>query len=391
MIGSTSRSGYVSTVTTDARIPSLCILCGAAPSVDNDICAKCGTVFETIVNPKTQTKHHSIENISTKRQVSNQLSLTNKRQRDQSYQPTLTVYPLNILDQDVAGFTDIECMYFTNVTQTYEHYCLNPFVRMQKTLISQRTNKHEITIQDYVRLRTNHNESSVSFFNHIAEFRCLLKQDKQVLLQRNQRYAVRVQATEMVKHFRGLHSDICSTVRKVVGEDLLKLIYDDDIMSRIMIELSKYDVIFLHDPLITHFLLIILIFSSSFTVTVMNDEYHDYSTPRTSELDILHLQNFYVNLLWKYMVYRLGETETVRILTQFIDSESDNVTTSVVNEYEQVASYSEDEFENEVQIDSQYLSNVSNYPKNPTIVHDSTLGVLQQYCTEREIWRLSPK
>ncbi|CAF4633820.1 unnamed protein product, partial [Didymodactylos carnosus] len=54
---------------------------------------------------------------------------------------------------------------------------------------------------------------------------------------------------------------------------------------------------------------------------------------------------------------RTSEYSSQRTESSDSDSESDNDTTNVVNDYQQEASDSEDEYESEVEIGSQYLSN----------------------------------
>ncbi|CAF1132282.1 unnamed protein product [Didymodactylos carnosus] len=73
----------------------------------------------------------------------------------------------------------------------------------------------------------------------------------------------------------------------------------------------------LKDTLFARLLLLVKVFSTEFSTTTPTDAFHDYSYTPPPEF-ILALQNYYVSLLWKFMVYRVGEHEIIQLFHQII-------------------------------------------------------------------------
>jgi hypothetical protein len=93
---------------------------------------------------------------------------------------------------------------------------------------------------------------------------------------------------------------------------VFKRLFPDDLyqgLCRCVLDLFQ----FVYDPILIKLLVVVLIFSTSLSVRV------DTSQPTTYVKGVLAVQNFYIELLWRYILYRCSTCQrSVQLLTAFI-------------------------------------------------------------------------
>ncbi|CAF1007490.1 unnamed protein product [Didymodactylos carnosus] len=270
-----------------------------------------------------------------------------------------TIRPVNLLHNDTSRLTELDWMYLTNISNVYDHYCCGPVSRRIRI---HHKDKNQILIpfrarcklQRYLDFTSDNLSSLISFFKHIPEFRHLPDETKTALLQRNlrhsagdpaePRYVVLGGVEGRLMDFQGdppsslggHHGDLpyscggrrgtglniiepmrsCNIVPWEQDYLLWEYVYGAGILTELKENTSYVDSL-LKEPLLIKLILITLIFSTNFSPTTFDDKYVNYRyTPSTTE--IFYLQNFYLRLLWGFMLYRFGETQTIAILSKLI-------------------------------------------------------------------------
>ncbi|CAF1231990.1 unnamed protein product [Didymodactylos carnosus] len=209
-------------------------------------------------------------------------------------------------------------MYLTNVTNTYDHYCFEWISRRldiqevedTEHPLSMMPYKSRYKLQPYLKFHSDNLLSLLSFFEHIPEFRSLSNEAKKTLVQRNLRNLLRLNTTEPIR------SGYFVPPASGTAHALWEYIFGEHMLNDFGNLMIRYRGL-LKEPIFTKMLLVIMVFSSHFSVTRPNDVFHVYAC-EISSYDIFQLQSFYTTLLWKYLIYRLGEVETIQVYTHII-------------------------------------------------------------------------
>ncbi|CAF1320382.1 unnamed protein product, partial [Didymodactylos carnosus] len=220
------------------------------------------------------------------------------------------IYPLNLLNNDKSRLSQADWSYLSNMTNTYNQYCLEPslfVIHQQQQNIITRPFKYRIKLQSFIDLISLDLLSLRTFFRHIPEFHNLSINTKTCLTQRNLRHLTGINAIDYLR-------TNCAPWQSV---DLMvfQYVYGDQLLMVITEALESLRVV-LFDPIMIRLLLIILIFSTSLSITSQDSNFEYQS--ESSLVNSFQIQNYYIKLLWYYMEYRFGEQQAVRMLSIII-------------------------------------------------------------------------
>jgi hypothetical protein len=140
--------------------------------------------------------------------------------------------------------------------------------------------------------------STENHYNYIKDnFQCLLSINTSELMK-----------SKVLEHFPWEYDQL--VIESVLSEEILQH------LGKIT---KTFKRLVPHDLLITKLLLIILALSSRITPLFKKTEYHsiDFDPPPKT---LLHTQNYYLTILWKYMICRLGYNDAIIFTVRFIQN-----------------------------------------------------------------------
>jgi hypothetical protein len=100
---------------------------------------------------------------------------------------------------------------------------------------------------------------------------------------------------------------------------LFDYILTENILQRTQKVLNKFQTLIPYDPLIIKVLVIIFALSSKLSPLVQKDAYNSTDFDPLPK-NLLSSQNYYITLLWKYLIYRLGYNDSLRFSVRLIQN-----------------------------------------------------------------------
>ncbi|CAF0793167.1 unnamed protein product [Didymodactylos carnosus] len=216
------------------------------------------------------------------------------------------IQPLYLLNKDKSRLSNGDWSWITNMMNAFNQYCFEPSLIIVQRKSHFQPIKSRLKLQRYADLRSIEFIPLLSFFKCIPEYQNLSSEIKTYLIQQNLRFVGILHATEYMKTSANMPWE---------GDySLFQYIHGDELLSKMEhgIRLLK---LILQDPVITRLLLIILLFTTSLSITIVNNI---YSTSHTFSSNIFHIQNYYLKLLWNYMKYRLDERTAICMFSMLI-------------------------------------------------------------------------
>ena len=150
----------------------------------------------------------------------------------------------------------------------------------------------------------------VSFIKRILEFDPSTEHDY-IYIQKNSQALLLLNVSELLT---------CNVLKHAPWEYdrcLFEMVLTEDILQRFEEHLHIYQTISPHDAVIVKLFLICLAFSSRIYPIYKKDKYHSkdfYPFPKR----LLSVQNHYITLLWKYVIYHLGTYHAIIYIVRFI-------------------------------------------------------------------------
>jgi len=201
----------------------------------------------------------------------------------------------------------------TNIRNTYENYCIQPFLASNQTIpliITAQPYRSRLKLQRLVDLKTKYLNVISLFIKHILEFDISIE-DSYEYIKDNFRTLLTINTSELMK------SNILKHFPWENDRILFETIFTENLIQRLEANLYMYQTLLPYDPLVTKFFLIILALNSRISPLVKKKEYYSnnfQSFPR----EILRIQNNYITILWKYVIYRFGYYDAIMYSVRFI-------------------------------------------------------------------------
>jgi hypothetical protein len=99
----------------------------------------------------------------------------------------------------------------------------------------------------------------------------------------------------------------------------IESVFSEGVIQRIGKILNTFQSLLPYDPLMMKLLLIVLALSSRISPLIKKEEYNSADFDPAPK-DIFLSQNYYVTLLWKYVMYRLGYNDAIIFSVRFIQN-----------------------------------------------------------------------
>ncbi|CAF0721639.1 unnamed protein product [Adineta ricciae] len=235
-----------------------------------------------------------------------------RRSHRESQSPLLTtINHVVIDDQSVLSLDDWNLL--SNIQNAYEEYCVEPFLASHERIsliVTTQPYRTRIKLQRLIDLIKKYYLIVVSFIKHVLEFDPSTEHDY-IYIQNNLRALSLLNVSELMK---------CNILKHAPWEYdrcLFELVLTEDILQRFEQHLHIYQTTSPHDAVIIKLFLISLAFSSRIYPIFGKDQYHSmdfYPFPQ----QLVSAQNYYITLLWKYVIYRLGIHNAIIYSARFI-------------------------------------------------------------------------
>ncbi|UJR32095.1 hypothetical protein I4U23_019563 [Adineta vaga] len=205
--------------------------------------------------------------------------------------PVVHLPTLNLLRQDQSSLTPFDWTMLSNVIHAFDKFTPASQTRQLTQHLTTWPQHLSFDISQVLSLFSQFYSSTDSFISSSADFQTLTLAEKQSLYQRNLHGVLNLYAT-FILSMTGMFN-ISS------NESILTNTYEYNIYHRMKNIIMKLE----DDVIVIKFMLIILAFSSN---CFMVDE-HEHIQPDRLLLGTFRLlgsQNMYIEILWKYMIYR---------------------------------------------------------------------------------------
>ena len=203
-----------------------------------------------------------------------------------------------MLNYDRSSLTSSDWNLLSNVIHAFDRFTLVPSMRH----IIERFNRFESKIQADIfvafNLFASFYTSVISFIGVTADFQVLTIAEQRSLFQRNLHGLFNLCGTFMLRD-----AGIFDSSR---NENLIVPLYGHEIVRRAKQINMKLD----SDSTLVKIIHIILAFSTN-SYTVKYDPYMNRDALLHGTFRLFGSQNVYIEILWKYMIYRYGFKETV--------------------------------------------------------------------------------
>lgn len=201
----------------------------------------------------------------------------------------------------------------TNIRNAYEDYCIKPFFSSHEIiplLLTTQPYRSRMKMQRFIDLQQKYLYIIISFVKRVLQHHKFtdhnyeyLKNNFRPLLSLN---TVILMKSNVLKDFPWEHDRF-----------LFESILTESLVYRLENHIKNYSIFVPHDPLIMKLFLIILSLTCGICAIYKKEKYtpHDFS-PFSN--DIVQLQNYYLTILWKYVIYRLNYNDAIMYTVKFI-------------------------------------------------------------------------
>lgn len=214
-------------------------------------------------------------------------------------------------DQSILLFSDWNLI--TNIRNLYENSCIKSFLDSHKTiplLITTQPYRSRVKIQRLGDLRKKYYHSLASFIKRILQFDISIDNSYDHIKD-NLKILLTINTSELMK------SNILENLPWENDRILFETVYTENVIQRIERNLYTYQTFLPYDPLVVKLFLIILALSSHISPLETKSSYsfhHFQPYPK----EIFRIQNYYLTILWKYVVYRFGYYDAIMYSVRFI-------------------------------------------------------------------------
>ncbi|CAF4709232.1 unnamed protein product, partial [Rotaria sp. Silwood2] len=154
------------------------------------------------------------------------------------------------------------------------------------------------TLSQFINDETVMHESLIYFFKSIPEFKQLDTHDQILLIKSNLINIIHLHHV-MIYNFQDC-SNLCKRMCKWISRD-----FDNQ-----MIRTRRYFYRFMNYPLLLKLTLVVFIFSINLSASFDINQSYQYKNKRI----LFEFQNFYTNILWRYLNYLFDEKEAIQVM-----------------------------------------------------------------------------
>ncbi|CAF3638734.1 unnamed protein product [Adineta steineri] len=229
----------------------------------------------------------------------NQLIEYNRQKRAETKEPIYLVNLLKYSHKPYSSLTSNDQILLQNITNAYEQTCIS----LRYHVHLQMKNDDTLSIGKFMNSVSHMYIALVDYIKCIPEFTNLSIKTRISLLKNNLNQIFRLNSA-LIIHATGPVDDTNTVVFKHVFPDDLYLE-----QCRCVFNLIP----FVYDPILLKLIIIVLIFSTSLSTR------YDINQQINSIENISSIQDFYIELLWRYILYRCSTyRQSVQLLTLFI-------------------------------------------------------------------------
>lgn len=206
----------------------------------------------------------------------------------------------------------------TNIRNAYDQYCVQKFHQSHEIipLIPPiQPHRSRLKIHRLIELHYKYVMIIASFLRRILQFEILPMStgNSQLMVKDNIQHLFYVNVSELMKskileHFPWEHDRLA-----------MQFFLSDEILHRAETLINNFQNLLPYDPLIMKLCLIVLALSSRISPVLRQEQYHSKDF-EALPANLLQSQNYYLTLLWKYVIYRLGYTDAVRFSVRFVQN-----------------------------------------------------------------------
>ncbi|CAF0804933.1 unnamed protein product [Adineta ricciae] len=234
--------------------------------------------------------------------------------RAQHRSTTMDLVPAN--DSTLLSSDDWNLL--SNIQKTYEQYCIQKFLESHQTipLIPPiQPYRSRIKLQRLIDLRYKYTVIVASFIRRIFQF-----DGFQVLSDHHFQYTkANLQCIASVNTSELMRLQVLKCLPWEHDQLVLQSVLSEEFIQRAETVLYKFQTLLPHDVIVMKSWVIILALSSR-TLPLWRKDHYSSSDFDPYPTKLLLSQNYYLTLLWKYVMYRLGYNDTIIFLVRFIQN-----------------------------------------------------------------------
>lgn len=219
-------------------------------------------------------------------------------------------------DRPTLSFDDWSLL--TNIRNAYEQYCVQKFIDSHQTIplippvqpYRARLKPHRL-----IDLRYKYTIVVASFLERVLHFDAFHITSKS----RFQYAKSSLQCVASVNTSELMKSKVLEFLPWHHDQLVVQSVLSDELIKRAEQILNAFQTFLPYDPIIMKLWVIILALSSQ-TLPLMRKEHYTPADFDPVPAELLLSQNYYVTLLWKYVMYRLGHDNAVTFSVRFVQN-----------------------------------------------------------------------
>ncbi|CAF3363779.1 unnamed protein product [Rotaria sp. Silwood1] len=261
-------------------------------------CFEVGMKEELIRTHEENEQHKRLVDINRQRRES-------IRQQQQEKQLSIAQHMVN--NNDLVS--RIDWRHLSNIVYAYDICCVKTYLEQRINMFADNISQEEQLMKNYGMLPMILTISLTSFLRSLPAFQSLSRSNQAFLCKNNIRRLIFVNLHELNQSCFSEPWQVAayiSIAKFICGSELYKqFAHIEKLAEKLMIA----------DPIITRLWIIVLFFSTPL---------FSYYAPKSTiirvknNLSFITIQNTYISLLWKYLLYRHGPMESIRIFSNLI-------------------------------------------------------------------------
>jgi len=203
----------------------------------------------------------------------------------------------------------------TNIRNTYQNYCIEPFIISHQTIpliITTQPYRSRLKLQRLADLKGKYLNIIGLFIKHILKFDISIENSYEYIKD-NLKTLLTINTSELMK------SNILKHVPWENDRILFETIFTENLIQRLEKNLYVYQTFLPYDSIVIKLFLIILALSSRICPLVKQKEYYSFNFQPFPK-EIFRIQNNYITILWKYVIYRFGYYDAIMCSVRFIQN-----------------------------------------------------------------------
>ncbi|CAF3545613.1 unnamed protein product [Rotaria socialis] len=235
------------------------------------------------------------------------------RQFYERQKPKLTTMDL-LSTHDPSALSFDDWTLITNIRNVYEDYCIESFLASHETIpliITTQPYRSRIKLQRLIDLRGKYLYALASFIKRILQYDHRFVENPYEYIKDNIRTLLSLNTSELMQ------SNVLEYFPWEHDRFLFESVFTEHLIHRLEIHICTYQTLLPYDPVIQKIFLIILVLTYDISPLIKKVQYssNDFNPyPK----DIFLSQNYYLTLLWKYVIYRLGYYQSILYSVRFI-------------------------------------------------------------------------